>query len=116
LRIAQQPADQLDVDRPLDVVEVTESPQCLDQAERLIERFGPLSFRIALRAEAGRLHYPVVGGRCLGVPLPRWALPVSQTVEAVDASGRASFDVALSHPLTGPIIRYRGWLEPEVTL
>jgi hypothetical protein len=40
-------------------------------------------------------------------------LPVSDTVEAVDTDGRATFDVALSHPLTGPIIRYRGWLEDD---
>ncbi len=76
----------------------------------LIERFGVLSFRIALKVEGGRLLYPVVQGWCLGLPLPRWALPVSRTAEAVDAGGRATFDVELSHPLTGPIIRYRGWL------
>jgi hypothetical protein len=76
----------------------------------LVERFGPLSFRIALKVEDGRLHYPVAQGWCLGIPLPRWALPVSRTVEAVDAEGRATFDVELSHPLTGLIVRYRGWL------
>lgn len=76
----------------------------------LVERFGPLSFRIALRVEDGALHYPVVQGWCLGVPLPRWALPVSRTVEAMDDQGRATFDVELSHPLTGLIVRYQGWL------
>lgn len=76
----------------------------------MIERFGPLSFLIALTVREGRLSYPVVRGWCLGLPLPRALLPVSDTVEAVDARGRATFDVALSHPLSGPIIRYRGWL------
>ncbi len=76
----------------------------------LIERFGVLSFRIALRVKAGQLHYPVAQGWCLGIPLPRWALPVSRTVEAMDDQGRATFDVALSHRLTGLIVRYRGWL------
>jgi hypothetical protein len=76
----------------------------------LVERFGALSFRIALKAEDGGLHYPVAQGWCLGIPLPRWALPVSRTVEAVDGEGRATFDVELSHPLTGLIVRYRGWL------
>jgi hypothetical protein len=79
----------------------------------LIERFGPLSFRIAPRAEGGALHFPVVQGWCLGVPMPHWALPVSRTVEAVDDQGRATFDVALSHPLTGLIVRYRGWLRDD---
>ena len=76
----------------------------------MIERFGPLSFLIALTVNEGRLSYPVSRGWCLGLPLPRALLPVSDTVEAVDAQGRATFDVALSHPLTGQIIRYRGWL------
>jgi hypothetical protein len=76
----------------------------------LIERFGALSFRIALRVEVGKLHYPVVQGWCLGMPIPRRILPVSRTVEAVDDQGRATFDVELSHPWTGLIVRYRGWL------
>ncbi len=84
----------------------------------LIERFGVLAFRIALRAEGGRLHYPVVQGWWFGVPLPRWALPVSRTAEAVDEKGRVTFDVELSHPLTGLIVLYRGWLQdasiPEI--
>jgi hypothetical protein len=76
----------------------------------LIERFGPLSFRIALAADATGLAYPVTQGWCLGLPIPRWLLPVSTTRETVDDQGRACFDVALSHPLTGLIVRYRGWL------
>jgi Domain of unknown function (DUF4166)/Saccharopine dehydrogenase NADP binding domain len=76
----------------------------------LIERFGALSFRIALRIDGRQLQYPVVHGWCLGLPLPRWMLPVSRTVEDVDDRGRATFDVELSHPLTGLIVRYRGWL------
>ncbi|MGL4310575.1 MAG: DUF4166 domain-containing protein [Paracoccaceae bacterium] len=76
------------------------------------ERFGILSFDIALAVRGDRLAYPVTGGRVLGLPLPRVLLPVSETTEHVDERGRACFDVALSHPLTGPIVRYRGWLEP----
>lgn len=76
----------------------------------MIERFGPLSFEIALRVRDGALHYPVTRGWCLGLPLPRVLLPVSRTEERVDDQGRATFDVALSHPLTGPIVRYQGWL------
>ena len=76
------------------------------------ERFGPLTFQIGLTVKDGALHYPVTRGWCLGIPMPRALLPVSETVEAVDREGRATFDVALSHPLSGPIIRYRGWLQP----
>lgn len=80
---------------------------------RVRERFGPLSFDIALKVEDGRLAYPVVAGRCLGVPLPRVLLPVSRTAESVDAAGRATFDVELSLPGIGRIVRYRGWLVPD---
>lgn len=76
------------------------------------ERFGPLTFQIGLTVQDGTLAYPVTRGWCLGIPMPRALLPISETVEAVDPEGRPTFDVALSHPLTGPIIRYRGWLLP----
>ncbi|MGL4280022.1 MAG: DUF4166 domain-containing protein, partial [Albidovulum sp.] len=79
----------------------------------VIERFGPLAFRIGLRVRDGRLEYPVRAGRVLGVPLPRVLIPVSETAESVDAEGRATFDVALSHPFAGMVVRYRGWLLPE---
>jgi Domain of unknown function (DUF4166) len=85
---------------------------CPRQGPGLVERFGVLSFQIMLKVDDGALHYPVARGWCLGVPLPRWMLPVSRTVEAVDDQGRATFDVELSHPLTGLIVRYRGWLTP----
>ena len=79
----------------------------------LRERFGALDFDIGLRLQDGALHYPVTAGRLFGLlPMPRWLLPVSETIEAVDPHGRATFDVALSHPLCGQIIRYRGWLKP----
>ncbi|MCW3781850.1 SDR family oxidoreductase [Defluviimonas salinarum] len=83
------------------------------QGRGIVERFGPLSFHIGLTAHAGWLAYPVLSGRILGLPLPRLLLPVSETLEGVDAQGRATFDVALSHPLSGPIVRYRGWLVPD---
>lgn len=74
--------------------------------------FTPLRFTLGLRVEGAALHFPVTGGRCLGLPLPRWLLPVSTTTETVDDQGRASFDVAIRMPLAGEIIRYRGWLQP----
>ena len=38
--------------------------------------------------------------------------PKSQTAEFVDEDGRFRFDVAISVPLVGPVVRYRGWLAP----
>jgi saccharopine dehydrogenase-like NADP-dependent oxidoreductase len=78
----------------------------------LTERFGPLRFRIGLRVVGDTLDYPVTRGWAFGLPLPRLLLPVSITREALDTDGRPSFDVALSHPWIGLIIRYQGWLAP----
>ena len=75
--------------------------------------FGPLSFDIGLTVEDGRLAYPVVAGRCLGIPLPRLLLPISRTAEGVDTEGRATFDVEIALPAVGRIVRYRGWLVPD---
>ncbi|MGL4237360.1 DUF4166 domain-containing protein, partial [Tabrizicola sp.] len=82
---------------------------------RLTERFGALTFTIALRAADGELRYPVTQGWFLGIPLPRWALPRSDTTEATDGP-HSTFDVALSLPLIGPIVRYQGWLAPACTI
>jgi hypothetical protein len=80
---------------------------------RVWERFGPFSFAIDLEASASGLAYPVVASRVLGLPVPGPLLPRSDTREAVDAEGRATFDVALSMPLIGRIVRYRGWLDED---
>jgi Domain of unknown function (DUF4166) len=80
-------------------------------AGQMTERFGLLTFAIALRVQDGALHYPVTKGWFCGVPLPRMCLPRSDTVEAADGA-RATFDVALSLPVIGPIVRYQGWLAP----
>jgi hypothetical protein len=77
---------------------------------RMWERFGPFRFAIDFRAGPEGLEYPVSAGRFLGIPIPSAFLPRSDTREAVDEKGRATFDVALSVPLVGPIVRYRGWL------
>ncbi|QQA43164.1 SDR family oxidoreductase [Pelagovum pacificum] len=80
-----------------------------DGTGEIIERFGPLRFTIALRPDEAGLTWPVTGGSLLGIPLPRRLLPESVTREEVQ-DARASFDVALSLPLVGPLIRYRGQL------
>jgi hypothetical protein len=79
----------------------------------ICERFGLLSFDIDLDASGGRLSYPVVAGGLLGIPLPRRLLPVSASAEYADARGRACFDVAIALPGIGPVVHYRGWLQPD---
>jgi hypothetical protein len=79
----------------------------------MTERFGLLNFELALSVEDGKLHFPVSGGSCLGVPIPNFLLPKSDTFEFIDSQGRACFDVSISLPLAGHVVTYRGWLTPD---
>ena len=77
----------------------------------ICERFGALVFAMALvRTEAG-LSLVVRGWRLLGVRAPLWLCPTSRAGETVQ-DGRFHFEVEIGHPLTGMIVRYRGWLAP----
>jgi len=81
--------------------------------ERLVcERFGPLRFGLALVVDDDRLRLVLRGWSLAGLPLPfAWA-PRSRAFEFADA-GRFNFHVEIDHPLTGLIVRYRGWLKPR---
>ncbi|WP_217641169.1 SDR family oxidoreductase [Jannaschia pohangensis] len=73
------------------------------------ERFGPMSFTLGLAVEGEALVYPVHRGRCLGLPIPAFALPKSDAFERAEGD-RATFDVHLSTGPTGLLVHYRGWL------
>lgn len=79
---------------------------------RVTERFGPFRFVIALNPGPTGLGFPVERGWCLGLPLPSWLLPRSQSVESA-GDGLFRFDVAVCLPLVGLIVRYIGWLQPR---
>ena len=83
-----------------------------DRPAHVIEQFGPASFTIHLRRDGARLHYDVVAGRVLGVPLPKALLPRSETTEMV-TDGVFRFDVCLTQPGLGLLAHYRGWLKPD---
>lgn len=82
-----------------------------DEKGHLTERFGLLRFTIALRIENNALRFPVTRGTFLGVPLPAFLLPKSQTAETIDPEGRAKFDVSISLPLARHVVTYRGYLQ-----
>lgn len=77
----------------------------------LCERFGPMVFAMALVTEKDRLRLILRRWRFFGIPMPMWLCPRSDSYETDDA-GRFRFHVDIWHPLTGPIVRYEGWLEP----
>jgi hypothetical protein len=82
------------------------------RSQRLLcERFGPLTFAMALVTREEKLALVLRGWSLLGLPLPMWLCPRSTSYETVE-DGRFRFHVEISHPFTGLIVRYRGWLEP----
>ena len=82
------------------------------EAGAMTERFGPATFTLGLTIADGALHYPVREARIGPLPLPAWAVPVSNASETAEAD-RFRFDVAIHAPLTKAlIVRYRGWLAP----
>jgi hypothetical protein len=76
----------------------------------LCERFGSLTFAMALVLEDGRLSLILRRWRAFGVPMPMVLCPRSIAHETVE-EGRFHFHVEISHPVTGLIVRYRGWLK-----
>lgn len=77
---------------------------------RLAERFGPFAFDMGLQVRDGALHWPVVAGRFLGLPLPRWCLP-KVVARETESDGLFRFHVEMHAPFGGGlIVAYRGWL------
>jgi hypothetical protein len=81
-------------------------------ARLLCERFGPLNFVMALVIEGERMRLMMRRWTLFGLPLPLVLAPRIDAYEFAEA-GRFRFHVEISHPLTGLIVRYRGWLVPQ---
>jgi Domain of unknown function (DUF4166)/Saccharopine dehydrogenase NADP binding domain len=77
----------------------------------LCERFGPCVFGMALVVDSGRMRLVPRRWTFLGLPLPLSWAPFGDSYEHVE-NGRFCFHVEISHPLTGLIVNYRGWLAP----
>ncbi len=83
------------------------------RADKLIEeRFGPFSFALAVVTTPDKLSLIVRRWTFLGVPLPRALAPVGDAHETVE-DGRFRFHVAISLPVIGLLVRYRGYLVPR---
>lgn len=70
-----------------------------------------LDLRHGIGAGKGRLSLVPRRWSAFGIPLPLWLGPRSVAHEAVE-DGKFRFHVEIGHPLTGLIVRYRGWLVP----
>ena len=85
-----------------------------DSPYRFRERFWLFNFEMDLPVEDGGLRLPVRRGWLLGILLPRFLLPKSESREYA-LNGVFHFDVALSAPFGGGlIVRYRGHLQPDL--
>jgi hypothetical protein len=86
------------------------------RSDRLLcEQFGPLTFAMALVCEGEKLRLVLRRWSVFGIPLPMWLCPRSNSYETSEG-GRFRFHVEISHPLTGLIVGYRGWLAPTAGL
>jgi hypothetical protein len=81
-----------------------------DDGRAVMERFGPIRLRMSLRMADGRLHYDIDRMDVLGLPMPRWLTPRSETCEYQTEAGNFGFDVSASLPFAGLLIRYHGQL------
>ena len=82
-------------------------------AERLLcERLGAFTFAQALVIEGDGLRLVMRRWTVFGIPMPLWLGPRSNSRETV-LDGRYCFSIELTHPLTGLIVKYEGWLEPD---
>jgi hypothetical protein len=81
----------------------------------LCERFGPFTFGLALVVDNGRLRVPIRRWSMLGIPLPRWLAPRSNTCE-FDHGGTFRFHIDVRLPLIGQVVGYSGYIDEEVPL
>ena len=77
----------------------------------VIESFGPLRFHFQLQAAHGGLTMALTRWSLGPLPLPAFLAPRSPAREW-EEEGRFHFDVPVTLPLIGPVVHYRGWLQP----
>jgi hypothetical protein len=77
---------------------------------KVTERFGALTFTLAVEADFKGHTMRIIGWRLGPIPLPAFLAPKSLATESQTAAGRFAFDVPISAPLLGRLTRYRGEL------
>ena len=76
----------------------------------LVEKFGPVTFEMALVLKDGRLHSVTRGWSVFGIPLPLALAPKASVYEYADGDGFC-FHVEVRHWLMGLIVQYEGRLQ-----
>ncbi len=76
----------------------------------LVEKFGPVTFWMALVLKGEELHLVTRRWSVFGIPLPLAFAPNSSVYESADGDDFC-FHVEIKHWLTGLIVRYEGKLQ-----
>jgi hypothetical protein len=82
----------------------------LARGRHMVERMGPVTNIFRVLVEEGQLRLDLEGFHFLGVPLPRCLRPHCHALER-EENGRYVFDVPVSIPWLGFVIRYIGHME-----
>ncbi len=77
----------------------------------IVERFGIVSFDLAVSEVTDGISLSVVGMRALGLAIPRWLWPQLKAVERAEAQ-RFHFDIDIDLSWGAKLIHYRGWVVP----
>lgn len=77
---------------------------------KVAERFGAITFDLAASANAQGFRLAILRARLGELPLPGFLTPHTDAGGDVDENGRYRFDVTISLPMIGRLVRYRGWL------
>jgi saccharopine dehydrogenase-like NADP-dependent oxidoreductase len=81
------------------------------ETHTLGERFGAFSFRMKITGHDEGLDMEMESARIGPLPLPKSLVPKISATERSSPEGNHLFDVSITVPLVGRIVRYRGWLE-----
>lgn len=79
---------------------------------RLTERFGPLTFDLAIAADEAGFSLAVLGWRIFGLSAPARLAPSSAARGFARDDGAYGFDIAITLPGGSRLVRYSGWLRP----
>ena len=77
----------------------------------LIERFGVISFSLALVVDGKRLFLIPRRWSLFGLPMPKALLPGGNSFET-EENGQFHFNVEIRAPVVGLIVAYKGQLAP----
>lgn len=78
----------------------------------IVERFGLVSFDLAIGEAEDGISLTVVGMRALGLTVPHWLWPRLKAVERAEAQ-RFHFDIDIELSWGAKLIHYRGWVVPS---